>query len=72
MMNTTTFINFGDGGENTGWNSNWTTINTTFDTFVTNLAIDGYQTFDLKLIMATTSSVVDPMSLDVTFKSVAS
>jgi len=49
----------------------WTNINITFDTF-TNLGIGGYQTFDLKLLMATTSSTVDPMELTVTFKSVAS
>ncbi len=54
----------GDGG--------WTIINTTYDVFVTNLAIDGYQTFDLKMTHATTSSVFDPMSLDVIFKSVVS
>jgi hypothetical protein len=54
----------GDGG--------WTIINTTYDIFVTNLVIDGYQTFDLKMTHATTSSTLDPMSLTVTFKSVAS
>ena len=53
-------------------NSGWTTINLSYETFVTNLVIDGYQAFDLKMTHATTSSVVDPMSLDVTFKSVAS
>jgi len=51
--------------------SSWTNINITFDTFVTSLAIGGYQTFDLKLLMATTSSTVDPMGVTVTFKSVA-
>jgi hypothetical protein len=50
----------------------WTNINITFDTFVTDLAIDSWQTFDLKLLMATTSSTVDPMEVTVTFKSVAS
>jgi len=54
----------GDGG--------WTIINTTYDVFVTSLGVDYWQTFDLKMTHATTSSVVDPMSLDVTFKSVAS
>jgi len=49
----------------------WIPINITFDTF-TSLAIGGYQTFDLKLLMATTSSTVDPMEVTVTFKSVAS
>jgi len=50
----------------------WTPINITFDTFVTGLAVDSWQTFDLKLLMATTSSTVDPMNVTVTFKSVAS
>jgi len=50
----------------------WTNINITFDTFITDLVIGGYQTFDLKLLMATTSSTVDPMGVTVTFKSVAS
>jgi len=50
----------------------WTNINITFDTFITDLAIGGHQTFDLKLLMATTSSTVDPMGVTVTFKSVAS
>jgi len=50
----------------------WIPINITFDTFVTGLAVDSWQTFDLKLLMATTSSTVDPMEVTVTFKSVAS
>jgi len=50
----------------------WTIINTTYDTFVTNLGISSSQTFDLNMTMATTSSTTDPMSLTVTFKSVAS
>ena len=50
----------------------WTNINTTFDTFLTNLGIDSWQTFDLNIFMATTSSKGDPLSLDVTFKSVVS
>ncbi len=50
----------------------WTNINTTYDTFVTNLSISSWQTFDLNLIMATTSSTVDPLSFVVTFKSVVS
>ena len=52
--------------------SAWTNINTTYDTFVTSLGVGGYQTFDLKLIMATTSLKGDPLSFTVTFKSVAS
>ncbi|EMR75037.1 hypothetical protein MBGDF03_00839, partial [Thermoplasmatales archaeon SCGC AB-540-F20] len=40
--------------------------------FVANLGIDSWQTFDLNIFMATTSSTGDPLSLDVTFKSVAS
>jgi len=66
------FLSFGDEEANDEWNGSWTNINTTFDTFVTDLAVDSWQTFDLKLLMATTSSTVDPMSLTVTFKSVAS
>ncbi|UCD14084.1 MAG: DUF2341 domain-containing protein [Thermoplasmatales archaeon] len=50
----------------------WTNINTTFNTFVTNLAIDSWQTFDLNLIMATSTSKNDPLSFTITFKSVAS
>jgi len=52
--------------------SSWTNINTTYDTFVTNLGVDSWQAFDLNMFMATTSSTGDPLSLDVTFKSVAS
>jgi hypothetical protein len=48
----------------------WTTINTTYDVFVTDLGIASWQTFDLKLIMATTSSTTDPLSLKITFKSI--
>jgi hypothetical protein len=50
----------------------WTNVNTTYDTFVTNLGAGSWQTFDLNLIMATTSSTSDPLSLVVTFKSVIS
>jgi len=51
----------------------WTTINLTYDTFMLNLPATGtdWQTFDLNLIMATTSSTGDPLSLTITFKSVA-
>jgi hypothetical protein len=48
----------------------WTNINTTYDVFVTNLDVNSWQTFDLKLIMATESSTEDPLSFEVTFKSV--
>ncbi len=50
----------------------WTAINTTYDTFVTNLGINNGQTFDLKMTMATVSSSGDPMSFTIYFKSVAS
>ncbi len=50
----------------------WTNINTTYDTFVTNLGVGSWTTFDLNTFMATTSSTGDPLSLDVTLKSVAS
>ncbi len=50
----------------------WTNINTTFDNFVANLGSFGYQTFDLKIFMATSSSLLNPMSFTVTFKSVVS
>ena len=50
----------------------WTNINLTYDTFVTNLGIGSWQTFDLNIFMATPSSKSDPMSLTVTFKSVVS
>ena len=51
----------------------WTTINLTYDTFMLNLPATGidWQTFDLNLIMATTSSSGDPLSFTITFKSVA-
>jgi hypothetical protein len=48
----------------------WTNINLTYDTFVTNLAIGSWQTFDLKMIMATTSSKGDPLFITVTFRSI--
>ncbi len=50
----------------------WTTINTSFEPFLADLAIDDSQTFDLKFIAATTSSTTTPMSLSLTFKSVVS
>ncbi len=52
--------------------ASWTNITTSFTSFVTNLAADNWKTFDLKLLMATTSSTTDPLGLTVTFKSVAS
>ena len=48
----------------------WTDINLTYDTFVTNLAIDTWQTFDLNIYMATLSTKSDPLSITVTFRSV--
>ncbi len=50
----------------------WTNINQTYDTFVTNLAVSGWQTFDLNIFMATTATNGDPLSLTVTFRSVVS
>ena len=50
----------------------WTNVNLTYDTFITNLAISSWQLFDLKLIMATASTNGDPLTLTVTFRSVAS
>jgi hypothetical protein len=50
----------------------WTNINLTYDTFLTNLAINSWENFDLKLIMATTSTNGDPLTLTVTFRSIAS
>jgi hypothetical protein len=53
--------------------ANWTTIHLTYDNFMLNLSPTGtdWLTFDLNLIMATTSSTTDPLSLSITFKSVA-
>ena len=50
----------------------WTNINLTYDTFITNLAEDSWKTFDLKLLMATTSSKGNPLSVTVTFRSIVS
>jgi hypothetical protein len=51
----------------------WTPINLTYDTFLLNLPATGtnWKTFDLNLIMATSSSTRDPLSFIITFKSVA-
>ena len=48
----------------------WTAINLTYDLFISNLGIGAWQTFDLKLIMATMSSTSDPLSMDLTFRSI--
>ena len=50
----------------------WTNINLTYDTFVTDLGVGSWQTFDLNIFMATTSAKGDPLSLTVTFRSVVS
>jgi hypothetical protein len=50
----------------------WININQTYDTFVTNLAIGYWQTFDLNIFMATTSTKSDPLSVTITFRSVVS
>ncbi len=51
----------------------WTPINLTYDTFMLNLPATGtnWKRFDLKLILATSSSTGDPLSFTVTFKSIA-
>jgi hypothetical protein len=48
----------------------WTTINLTYDLFSSYLDIGSWQTFDLKLIMATLSSNDDSLSMDLTFRSI--
>ena len=48
----------------------WTVINLTYDLFISNLDIGAWQTFDLKLIMATSSSIGDPLSMDLTFRTI--
>ena len=48
----------------------WTNINLTFDTFVTDLIKGSWQTFDLNIFMAKTSTKSDPLSITVTFRSV--
>jgi hypothetical protein len=48
----------------------WTNINLTYDTFITNLAIGNWKTFDLKLLTAITSTKSDPLSVTITFRSV--
>ncbi len=49
----------------------WTNINQTYDTFVTNVGLGSWQTFDLNLFMALTSTKSDPLSITITFRSVA-
>jgi hypothetical protein len=50
----------------------WTTINLTYDIFVYNLGVGSWQTFDLKLLMAPTATYGHPLTVTVTFRSVAS
>jgi len=48
----------------------WTVINLTYDLFLSSLDIGSWQTFDLKLITAEQSSTLDPLSMDLTFRSI--
>ena len=48
----------------------WTNINQTYETFTTNLGIESWQTFDLNIFMATTSTKHDMLSVTITFRSV--
>jgi hypothetical protein len=48
----------------------WIVINLTYDLFISSLDSGSWQAFDLKLIMATLSSTDDPLSLDLTFRSI--
>jgi predicted secreted protein len=50
----------------------WKNINLTYDTFVNNLMVNSWQTFDLKIYMATTTSASAnyTMVIEVTFKAV--
>lgn len=48
----------------------WATINLTYDLFLSYLEIGSYQTFDLKLITATSSSTFDPLYMELTFRCV--
>ena len=50
----------------------WTNVNQSYDTFVNSLAVGSWQTFDLNVFMATTSSKSDPLEITVTFRAVAS
>jgi hypothetical protein len=49
----------------------WTNVNLSYDTFITGLTVGDWQTFDLKLITANTSSKDDPLAIDITLRSVA-
>ncbi|KYK21402.1 hypothetical protein AYK21_04870 [Thermoplasmatales archaeon SG8-52-2] len=49
----------------------WTNIALDYNTFITNLAVGSWQTFDIKLTTASTSTKGDPLSITVTFRSVA-
>jgi len=49
----------------------WTNINLTYDTFVTSLAVGSWQTFDLKLLMASKATYGHPLTVTITFRSVA-
>ena len=49
----------------------WTNINLDYSTFITNLAAGSWQTFDLKLTTASSSIKGDPLSITLTFRSVA-
>ncbi len=48
----------------------WTVINLTYDLFISSLDIGSWQTFDLKLITAEQSTTLDPLSMDLTFRSI--
>lgn len=49
----------------------WTSISLNYNTFIINLKAGAWQTFDLKLTTASTSTKGDPLSITVTFRSVA-
>jgi hypothetical protein len=49
----------------------WTNVNLTYDDFVLNFAEGEWQTFDLKGTWPTSVSEIDPLTITVTFKSVA-
>ncbi|MCX6665859.1 MAG: hypothetical protein NT038_07380 [Euryarchaeota archaeon] len=51
--------------------SSWTNITTSYESFVTGLTAADWKTFDLNLLLATTSSTGDPFAITITFKSVA-
>ena len=49
----------------------WTSISLNYNTFITNLKANAWQTFDLKLTTASTSTKSDPLNITITFRSVA-